>query len=208
VRTLRLHRIPFSTNVERVALAAAHKGFDVEWVDHDPEDRSEVRAISGQDLVPVLELDGEVVVDSMRIVERLEALAPDPPLYPADRAARARVDLFVEWFEGVWKRPPNEIDDELARRAPDEARIAALSARMTASLDLFEGLLADFDHLLSDGLGAADVCAFPFLKYAVLSPDPGDDEPFHYVLSEHLPLGDGFPRLRAWIARVDARPRG
>lgn len=98
---LRVHRIPFSTNVERVALAAAHKGLAVEWVDHDHADRSEVRALSGQDLVPVAELDGEVVVDSMRIVERLEALAPDPPLYPEDPAARARVDVFVEWFNEV-----------------------------------------------------------------------------------------------------------
>jgi glutathione S-transferase len=204
---LRIHRIPFSTNVERVSLAASHKGLEVEWVDHDPEDRSEIRALSGQDLVPVAELDGEVVVDSMRIVERLEVHAPDPPLYPVDPAARAGIDVFVEWFDSVWKRAPNEIDDGLARRTPDEARIAALSAQVAASLDLFEGLLTGSDHLLSDGFGAADACAFPFLKYAVVSPDPGDDEPFHYVLSEHLPLGDGFPRLRDWIARVDARPR-
>ena len=94
--TLRVHRIPFSTNVERVALAAGHKGLEVEWVDHDPRDRSAVRALSGQDLVPVAELDGEVVVDSMRIVERIERLAPEPPLYPRDPAGRARVQVFVD----------------------------------------------------------------------------------------------------------------
>ena len=55
---LRVHRIPFSTNVERVALAAAHKGVDVDWVDHDPADRSSIVALSGQAFVPILELDG------------------------------------------------------------------------------------------------------------------------------------------------------
>ena len=35
---LRVYRIPFSTNVERVALALAHKGVAVEWVDVDPFD--------------------------------------------------------------------------------------------------------------------------------------------------------------------------
>jgi len=30
---LRVYRIPFSTNVERVALAAGHKGVELEWVD-------------------------------------------------------------------------------------------------------------------------------------------------------------------------------
>ena len=41
---LRVYRIPFSTNVERVALAAGHKGLEVEWVDVDPHDRSAVEA--------------------------------------------------------------------------------------------------------------------------------------------------------------------
>jgi Glutathione S-transferase, N-terminal domain len=30
--------MPFSTNVERVALAAGHKGMEVDWVDHNPGD--------------------------------------------------------------------------------------------------------------------------------------------------------------------------
>jgi hypothetical protein len=43
-----VHRIPFSTNVERVALAAAHKGIAVDWVDHDAADRSAITELSGQ----------------------------------------------------------------------------------------------------------------------------------------------------------------
>ena len=58
---MRLYRIPFSTNVERVALALAHKGLEVEPVDVDPNDRSPIVAVSGQSLVPVLEDEGRVV---------------------------------------------------------------------------------------------------------------------------------------------------
>ena len=47
------YRIPFSTNVERIALALAHKGIPVEYVDVDPDDRSPVVEVSGQELVPV-----------------------------------------------------------------------------------------------------------------------------------------------------------
>jgi Glutathione S-transferase, N-terminal domain len=36
---VRIYRIPFSTNVERVALAAGYKGVPVDWVDVDPLDR-------------------------------------------------------------------------------------------------------------------------------------------------------------------------
>jgi maleylpyruvate isomerase len=203
---LRVHRIPFSTNVERVALAAGHKGLQVEWVDHDPRDRSAIRALSGQDLVPVLELDGEVVTESMRIVERIEALAPEPALYPRDPAARARVDVFVEWFNEVWKEPPNAIEAEERRPRPDRARIEALGARMEGWLPLFEDLLSSGEHLMGNDFGAADLCAFPFLKYALLR-DPADEEPFHRILETHCPLGDGYPRLREWIERMDRRPR-
>ena len=40
---MRILRIPFSTNVERVALALGHKGLTADWVDVDPADRTPVR---------------------------------------------------------------------------------------------------------------------------------------------------------------------
>ena len=81
---LRVYRVPFSTNVERVALAAAHKGLDVEWVDVPYDDRTEVLRVSGQELVPVL-VDGDLVLtDSPRILEHLEERFPEPPLFPAN----------------------------------------------------------------------------------------------------------------------------
>jgi maleylpyruvate isomerase len=203
---IRLYRAPFSTNVERVALALAHKELAVESVTIDYSDRSEVERVSGQGLVPVLDDDGTIVFDSMAIVGYLEAKVPDPPLYPADPARRAEMEVFVDWFNHVWKGPPNEIEAEEATVEPDRGRIAALSAEMTAALDRFEAMLAGRDHLMGDGFSAADVAAFPFLKYA-LGRDPADDEAFHRILDEHQQLGDDHPRLSAWIRRVQARPR-
>ncbi|HTO25107.1 MAG TPA: glutathione S-transferase family protein [Gaiellaceae bacterium] len=203
---LRVFRIPFSTNVERVALAAGHKGLEVEWIDVDADDRSPVVAASGQELVPVL-LDGdETIADSTAIIEHLERRFPEPPLYPADEARRAEVELFVDWFNRVWKRPPNLIAAELEGDEPDAAAVNRWSARMAASLDRFESLLAGRPYLY-DAFGVADCIAFPFLKYAVLGTPPDDDELFHRILVEHQPLGSGYPRLRAWVARVDERPR-
>src|SRR5213078_2296204 len=104
-----VHRIPVSTNVERIALAAAHKGIGVDWVDHDPADRSAIRALSGQDFVPVAELDGQVIVDSPVILRELERRVADPPLWPAEPARRAEADVFVDWFNRVWKIAPNRM---------------------------------------------------------------------------------------------------
>jgi len=204
---MRVLRIPFSTNVERVALALGHKGLGAEWVDVDPSDRSPVRELSGQDLVPVLQTDhGEVLVDSMRIVSWLEHRRPTPPLWPAHLARRAEVDVFVEWFNRVWKRPPNAIEAELGSATPDGARIDALADELRGWLHWFEALLDGRRYLMGDSFGAADVCAFPFLKYGVMH-DPDDDEPFHRVLVEHLPIRGAFPGIEAWVHRVDEHPR-
>ena len=197
---IRVYRIPFSTNVERVALAAGHKGLRVEWIDVDPGDRSPVERASGQPLVPVLVHGDEVVPDSPKILDWLESRAPEPPLYPPDPVRRAEAVVFVEWFNLVWKRPPNELCV-----VEDAAQRAALVARMHASVEVFEGLLAERDYLLGE-FGIADVVAFPFLKYAAFGLPEGDDELFHRVLAEHLPLRADSP-LRAWAQRVDGRRR-
>jgi glutathione S-transferase len=202
---LRVYRIPFSTNVERVALAAGHKAIPIEWMDVDPNDRSPVEAVSGQPLVPVLVADGEVVVDSPRVVDWLEERQPEPPLFPREPARRAEVRVFVDWFNLVWKRPPNLIAAEEERPNPDAARIAHLAARMRGAIPVFEDLLDGRDYLFG-AFSAADVFAFPFLKYAALGPPPGDDERFHAILVEHQRLAAGSP-LRAWVERVDAHPR-
>jgi glutathione S-transferase len=160
--TLRVYRVPFSTNVERVALALAHKGLAVEWIDVDPRDRGPVRAVSGQDLVPVLVDDGLVVSSSPEILRYLEERQPEPRLYPAEPARCAEVEVFVDWFDRVWKVAPNALESG----GPDEE----LSRELRGSWD------------------------------------PADDEPFHRIL-DHLRLDGAYPRLEAWIRRMDALPR-
>jgi len=101
---------------------------------------------------------------------------------------------------------PNAIEEELERLDPDGRRVEEMSGRMRASLDRFESMLEGRDHLFGDDFSAADCAAFPFLKYGKLR-DPADDELFHRILEEHLELEGGYPRLSAWIDRVNERPR-
>ncbi|HVF77168.1 MAG TPA: glutathione S-transferase family protein [Solirubrobacteraceae bacterium] len=203
---IRLYRARFSTNVERVALALAHKGLEVESVWIEYSDRSPVERVSGQSLVPVVELeDGAVVFDSMQIVRVLEELHPSPPLYPADAAGRARMIHFIDWFNDVWKVAPNAIEAEIAREQPDVARIEELSAQMATALDHFEQMLVVNPYLFGTEFSAADCAAYPFLRYGLWR-EPADDELFHRVLDGYQQLGN-HPRLTAWIERMDERPR-
>lgn len=139
---------------------------------------------------------GDVVNDSLAILRHLERRNPDPPLF----APGAILDVFMEWFDAIWKVPPNAIASD-----PDGPEVEAHAARMNAWLDMFERLLEGRDHLLGD-FSAADCVAFrSFLKYARPEPPP-DDDPFHLVLAERQSV-EGRPNLAAWIERVDARPR-
>ena len=203
---MQLYRFPYSTNVERVALALAYKGIEVESVQVDPNDRSDVVRVSGQELVPVL-VDGErVLFDSPVILAHLEERFPEPPLYPTDPARRAEVQVFLDWFNQLWKRPPNLIFAEEQKPEPDRARIAELKARIAGALPVFESLLTGRDYLFGDELTVADVTAFPFLKYAAVW-EEGDEHRFHEIVRDAMRLDGRYPRLEAWIHRMNALPR-
>jgi glutathione S-transferase len=55
--------------------------------------------LTGQKSVPVLQIDGETVPDSTRIIAVLERRQPAPALYPADDAARTRALELEEYFD-------------------------------------------------------------------------------------------------------------
>src|SRR3954468_21899842 len=82
--TITLYRARFSTNVERVALALALKGLAAEsvWIGYG--DRSVVQRVSGQPRLPLLDYDGEILVESMDIVRARDERHPEPPLYPPE----------------------------------------------------------------------------------------------------------------------------
>ncbi len=48
-------------------------------------------AVNPQGLVPALETDGQILIQSIAIIEYLDETHPEPPLLPRDAAGRARV---------------------------------------------------------------------------------------------------------------------
>jgi glutathione S-transferase len=192
---VRVWRIPYSTNVERVAIAAGVTGVAVEWVDVSAYDRSPVKEVSGQGRVPVAELDGEIVVGSLAIIERVA-----PGLWPSEPRLRAQVDVFLDWFERVWMHPLGVLFSD-----DDEGRRQRAGVRLERSLDRFEALL-DGPAFLFGELTVADIAAYPFLKYATDDENPEDDYEIHHLMRRYQSL-EGRPRVAAWLDRISALPR-
>jgi glutathione S-transferase len=55
--------------------------------------------LTGARTFPVLVVDGEAIGDSTRIIEALERLHPEPPLYPADPVERRRALEIEDFFD-------------------------------------------------------------------------------------------------------------
>jgi glutathione S-transferase len=185
--------IPWSTNCERVSIAARLAGVDVEWTNVTFDDRTLIEELSGQKGVPVAELDGRIVVGSLAIVGRIA-----PQLWPADSRTRAEVDIFLEWFDRVWQHPLGVL-----WRDRDEERKARAAARLDTTIDRFEALLGG-DYLFGD-LSVADVASYPFLKYAT-DENAADDYDIHWIMRRALSV-EGRPRTAAWIERMSTLTR-
>lgn len=61
--------------------------------------RALVLTRGAQRRLPVLGLDGRNIGDSTAIIAALEEYRPEPPLYPADPAERARALELEDWFD-------------------------------------------------------------------------------------------------------------
>jgi glutathione S-transferase len=99
---LRLYAVPASHPCAAVEAALRLKGLPYRRVDL-PNGfhvvHQQVRF--GRRTVPVLVGDGIRVVGSRPSMRVLDALAPEPPLLPADRAERARMEEAERWGEDV-----------------------------------------------------------------------------------------------------------
>jgi glutathione S-transferase len=73
----------------------------------------------GRPTVPSMVLDGEKVTGSRAIVHRVEELAPDPPLLPADPVRRADVEEAERWGDDVLQDVARRIEVLSLSRRPE-----------------------------------------------------------------------------------------
>ena len=161
--------------------------------------------------VPVLTIDGKRVSSTMRIARALEALKPDPPIFPADEGAEAWADSVLQ--DGV--RQLGRYGAAKDREAMVELRrparcSASRSATCRKAMPVLRPVVA-LQMRISDDTAKACLAALPgqldrvdaLLGEGVIGGERPNAVDFQVAPSVRLMLN--FDQLRE---HIDARPAG
>lgn len=201
---MKLHYGSFAPNPRRVRIYLTEKGItDVEIVKVDmvaEEHRTDEfrRDKNPLALLPVLELDdGQMLTESMAIIEYLEELYPDPPLIGRDPLQRARTreadriaDLgLMAGASLVWVNS----SPFFAKRLEQKADVAAYGRdRVHDYFARIDGMLAERPWLAGDQFTVADItalCAIDFAHASKVDVDP-----------------ERYPNIARWLEVIRQRP--
>ena len=126
------------------------------------------KVLFGARTVPAMRLeDGEKVSGSMAIMRRAEALAPTPPLWPAEQRARALVERAEEWGDEVWQQVARRLLWGALRRRPAALVSYARGSRLPLPAPVIRGIASSITwgerrlNHVTDGAVRADLRALP-----------------------------------------------
>lgn len=123
--SVRLYVIPGSHPARAAELMLRHKGIEYKRTDLPPVlSRFIVQRVLRfpGDRVPAMKIDGRKVQGSQEVSRELDALRPEPPLFPSDPAQRARVEEAERWGDVSFQEIPRKISWwALKRRKADQA---------------------------------------------------------------------------------------
>ncbi len=165
---IRLFVIPGSHPCAAVEVALRRKGLPFQQVNLLPMAQVALGPLLyGGGTVPGMRLDGKRLVGSRTIMRRLDELAPDPPLLPADPDARERVLEAERWGDEVFQSVPRRILDAAFLRNPaamesyvGDAKLPLPPAMLRPALPLTAKLMARRNHA-EDDLVRADLAGIP-----------------------------------------------
>jgi len=107
----RLYGFTISNPSNTARLMLAHKGVEAKWVAVLPGIHPLLLRLLGfkRGTVPVMKLDGRRIEGSLEIAQALEALVPEPSLYPADPERRRAVEEAERWAEAELQMVPRRL---------------------------------------------------------------------------------------------------
>jgi glutathione S-transferase len=225
---IELYHAGVSTCSQKVRLVLAEKGLDFKAHDVDliggAQHDAEYTKLNPNHVVPTLVDDGHVLIESTLINEYLDDAYPDPPMRPADPAARHALRLWTKRIDALHPnagvitfaigprslllQQPESVREANIAAMPDPAQRARRRSVLEHGVEApeFAGALEQFLITLDQ---MQDVLAqAPWLSGESFG--LADAATLPYVLRmDHLamtPLIEARPRVAQWLDRVQARP--
>jgi glutathione S-transferase len=156
---IRLYQTETSMFCEKVRIVLAHKKIPYEKIDVRKDDRKSLIEFSKQRKVPVMDYDGQCVIDSTYITAFLEQRHPQNSIYPDGASEKGLCLILEDWADEVL----NLAIRTLRRADSDEAR-----ARAESELGIHFGTLDQFlagKGFIFGKLTVADAAIFTQLHY-------------------------------------------
>lgn len=188
-----------SPHVARVVLVARHKNLPlaVEWPAGGLKSAAYL-AMNPMGRMPVLEHDGQYVIESEVICEYLEDLFPAPTILPGNAHARARARTVSRVVDLYFWPDLNQLLHRLIDPTwLDAAAIEACKARLAAMVPVLDSLMAVGGPWAAGEFSLADCTLLPRVLMVQKSVGPKFGLP---------DLAQGGPNLAAWWRQVNAAP--
>lgn len=153
----------------RVRIGLALKGVAYDYVALDlikgDQRAPEYRAVNPQGLTPALDIGGQVLTQSLAILEWLEETQPEPAILPTDPLDRATVRAMAGIIAcDIHPLNNTRVGRELHKRGVDQAGILAWTQRwITDGFDTLEPMIARYGKgfAFGDQPTLADCCLIP-----------------------------------------------
>lgn len=188
-------------NPRRVRIFAAEKGVALPSkevsIPAGEHKSAEYLALNPRGQTPALQLDdGTVIAESVAICRYLEAEHPEPPLLGTGAKEQALVEMWNRRVEMVLMPPVGAV---WVHTHPFTARLPGRNAewgesnrpRVLDAMRFFDGQLAEREFLAADHFTISDILLLTTIDFATFI---------------GMPVPDDLTNLRAWHARVSARP--
>ncbi len=188
-------------NPRRVRIFAAEKGVSLSMRDISiikREQKSDAYlALNPRGQTPALQLDdGTVIAESVAICRYLEGLRPEPPLFGRDAREQALVEMWSRRVEMILMPPVGAV---WVHSHPFTAHLPGRNAewgeanrpRVEEALRFFDAELEGREFIATDEYTIADILLLTTVDFA------------NFI---GIAMPDDLTSLRAWHARVSARP--